>query len=264
MPQAPDNLREFSSLLSVVETLRGPHGCPWDKEQTHQTLTRFALEETAELIEAMDAGDLPGMREELGDVLLQVLLNTEIARQMGEFNIEDVIEGIAQKLVRRHPHVFANVKVKDSDEVLKNWHEIKKEEKSSRPLSGGLPTGLPALIASQKIGEKTKRHRFDWTVISQVVAKVDEELLELKDAMKQGTAPGVQQELGDLFFTLAQLARHLGLDAEQCARQANQRFETRFVKMQALCEAKGLDFSKATPADLEKFWTLAKTYEAKS
>ncbi|MGE0763496.1 MAG: nucleoside triphosphate pyrophosphohydrolase [Bdellovibrionales bacterium] len=263
MPQPPKNLRHFSSLVEVVTALRGPEGCPWDKEQTHQTLTRYAIEEAAELSEALDSGDPEAIREELGDVLLQVVLNAEIARQTGTFNIEDVIETLNRKMIHRHPHVFATTKVDGAAQVVSNWHQLKAQEKKDKPLSGGLPAALPALLASQKIGEKTKAYRFDWARLEDVVAKVEEELAELKDALTHQDKGAQMRELGDLLFSLAQLARHMGGDSEQALRQTNLRFEKRFLKMFELLKTSGLDPAKASAEQLERHWQLAKQNEAK-
>lgn len=263
MPQAPTDLRQFESLVAIVKDLRGPDGCPWDKEQTHQSLSRYALEETAELVEAIDQGDKDGICEELGDVLLQVVLHSEIARQSGEFTVGDVIASIAKKMVHRHPHVFGDVKVKGAHEVTSNWHELKAREKAGKPLSAGLPPTLPALLASQKIGERTKQHRFDWTDLNDVVAKVEEELAELKAALRSGTVEQKTAELGDLLFSLAQLARHLGADSEQALRATNRRFENRFVHMHELLKKDGKDPSQVPLAELEAYWQKAKIAELK-
>lgn len=261
MPQAPTSLRQFQSLVAIVKDLRGPDGCPWDKEQTHQTLTRYALEEAAELAEAIDSKDKDGIREELGDVLLQVVLHAEIARQSGDFTIEDVIESIAQKMVARHPHVFGDVKVKDASEVKSNWHQLKSKEKREKPLSGGLPPALPALIASHKIGERTKQHRFDWSRLEDVVQKVEEELVELKTALKSGSKEQQTNELGDLLFSVAQLGRHMGVDSEQALRTTNKRFENRFLRMFELLKSAGKDPDTCPLAELESFWQTAKKDE---
>lgn len=262
MPRPPSNLRHFASLVEIITALRGPEGCPWDKEQTHRTLTRYTLEEAAELAEALDGGNAEAIREELGDVLLQVVLNAEIARQSGQFDVLDVIETLNKKMVHRHPHVFGDTKVMDAGEVVNNWHQLKAKEKKDRPLSGGLPAALPALLASQKIGEKTKSHRFDWTRVEDVVAKVEEELMELKEAISNHDKSGQMRELGDLLFSLAQLARHLGGDSEQALRETNRRFENRFLNMMSSLEGAGLDPQKATAEQLEVHWQLAKKQEA--
>lgn len=262
MPKAPKNLREFAGLVKVVEFLRGPDGCPWDKEQTHQSLTRYAIEEAHELAEAIDGGEDRFIQEELGDLLLQVVLHSEIARQDNRFDIHDVIEGISEKMVRRHPHVFADGEAKTSQEVLKNWAEIKAAEKgqdTDKPLSFDIPVGLPSLLRAQKVGEKTKKVRFDWENAEQCWDKVNEELAELEEVFKDPLQRDrAQEELGDLLFSLAQLARHLDLDSEQALRKTNQRFEERFARMQALAHQQGIPWAEVTPEQKEAFWKQAK------
>lgn len=205
MVKAPDNSRVFESLVKVVEALRGPEGCPWDKEQTHATLTRYAIEEVHEYVDAVENGDDQEMCEELGDVLLQVVLNAEVAKQRGAFGIDDVVEAIVKKMVSRHPHVFGDVDAKNSDEVLANWQKIKAKEKAAKSASAnkssatidggadskmvakkdfGLARGLPALMTAQKIGEKTAHLNFDWSSADAVVLKVREELDEVLEEMK--------------------------------------------------------------------------------
>jgi len=257
MPKAPENLREFASLLKVVEFLRGPDGCPWDKEQTHQTLTRFAIEEAHELGEAIDSGDPAAIRDELGDLLLQVILHAEIARQEKRFDIYDVIQNINDKMVRRHPHVFAGAKAETSDQVLQNWSEIKAQEKGHKdPFD--IPKGLPALLRAHKIGEKTKKVSFDWDTPGQCWDKVREETVELQEAIAKKDRGEMEAELGDLLFSLSQWARHMNLDAEQALRKTNMSFEQRFKKMQALVKEAGLDWATLPAADKEKFWKRAK------
>lgn len=261
MPKAPENLREFNGLLQVVEALRGPDGCPWDKEQTHASLTRYAIEEAFELAEAIDSQDQKTICDELGDVLLQVVLHAEIARQAKTFDILDVIENLNQKMVRRHPHVFADTQAADSTEVLKNWAAIKAEEKGQakdHPLSFDIPAGLPALLRSQKIGEKTKKVSFDWQNAEQCWPKVHEEIAELEEAIATGNTESMTQELGDVLFSLSQLARHLKIDSEQALRQTNQRFETRFQKMQQLVRHDKLNWDDLPDGDKEKYWKKAK------
>jgi tetrapyrrole methylase family protein/MazG family protein len=278
MPKPPADLREFKSLVQVVESLRGPDGCPWDKEQTHQTLTRFAIEEAHELSEAIDTGRPELIRDELGDVLLQVILNSEIARQDGQFDVYDVIQNLNEKMIRRHPHVFADVKVGSSDEVLSNWTDIKAAEKggdkaASKPLSFDIPMGLPALLRAQKIGEKTTRVGFDWGSAEECWEKVAEEFGELREALTdygkntnptRGTSgdsarrDAVESELGDLLFSLAQLARHLQMDSEQALRKTNTRFEVRFRKMQELVRAAGKDWGTLPAGEKEVYWKRAK------
>lgn len=258
MPKAPENLREFAGLLKVVEFLRGPDGCPWDKEQTHQSLTRFAIEEAHELAEAIDEGQTSEIRDELGDVLLQVVLHSEIARQAGTFDVYDVIQSIAEKMVRRHPHVFGDVKAETSDQVLSNWAEIKAAEKGqapNKPLSFDIPEALPSLMRAQKIGEKTAKVDFDFKDAAQAWQKVEEEVRELEEA----TTPDEREaELGDVLFSVAQYARHHGIDPEQALRKTNARFEKRFTQMQAAVASDGLNWKTLSAANKEKYWKGAK------
>lgn len=261
MIKPPKNLRPFKSLVEIVEHLRGPKGCPWDKEQTPKTLTPFIVEEAYELVDAIEDGDKEDWKEELGDLLLQVVLQAEIARQNEEFDIEDVIEGIGSKLVRRHPHVFSHTKVKNSDEVLKKWEEIKKDEKKKKPKGPEkfkFPKRLPALQISGKIGEKTKRHNFDWPNAKAVFNKVREEFNELENALNLSNRDHQLEELGDLLFSLAQLARHLEMDPESALRKTNRKFEKRFFKLKKMVDQLGKDMNKMSSAELEALWKKVK------
>ena len=283
MIKAPDNSRDFESLVKVVEALRGPSGCPWDKEQTHSTLTRYAIEEVHEYVDAVESGDDREMCEELGDVLLQVVLNAEVAKQRGAFAIEDVVEAIVKKMVSRHPHVFESadgaggfgVNAKTSDEVLSNWQQIKAKEKATKPTKKdfGLARGLPALMAAQKIGEKTAHMNFDWASADAVVEKVREELDEVLEEMEHLTPDlksteaipenkpaslRLKSELGDLLFSVVQLCRHLNIDSEQALREGNAKFEKRFFVARDLCERSGHDWMTLSEAERESFWRQAK------
>lgn len=261
MVQPPEQLNRFESLLKIVEALRGPEGCPWDKEQTHRSLTPYAIEEAHELAEAIETDQTEEMISELGDLLLQVVLHAEIGRQAGNFDISHVIHAISEKMVRRHPHVFADTEVSNSNEVLDNWSKLKALEKKSKPEPVDrfdVALSLPALGRSQKIGEKTKRLRFDWRNATEVLSKVDEELLEVKEAMAGGDRAEIEHEIGDLLFSIAQLARHTGLDAEQCLRTANARFEKRFFTMKRRLESSGRDYETLSPTELENAWRMVK------
>ena len=261
MVQPPKDLHRFESLLKIVEALRGPEGCPWDKEQTHRSLTPYAIEEAHELAEAIEGGHEREMISELGDLLLQVVLHAEIGRQSGRFEIKDVVEAVSEKMVRRHPHVFSSAKVADSNEVLDNWSKLKAAEKKSesKPTDRfDVALTMPALARSQKIGDKTKRLRFDWSNAREVLEKVDEELAEVKSALPANDPRELEHEVGDLLFSVAQLARHLGLEAEQCLRSANARFEKRFFTMKERIAATGNDYDKLTSAELEEAWQETK------
>lgn len=258
MPKAPENLNTFNALIEVVKSLRGPEGCPWDKEQTHQTLTQYAIEEAFELAEAIDEGSKEALVEELGDMLLQVVLHSEIARQDKSFDIYDVIYSITEKMIRRHPHVFSNVVAETSEQVIENWQKIKEKEGKAKTFQFDIPKNIPALIRSQKIGSKTKKINFDWSQPGQVVEKIEEELQELKEAIAHKDIHEQQKELGDLLFSTVQLARHLNFDAEQALRQTNSRFESRFAKMQEFAKAEGKDFNNLSSDELESYWERAK------
>jgi tetrapyrrole methylase family protein/MazG family protein len=255
MHPIPAKRRAFQALVEIVAALRGPEGCPWDIEQTHQTLTRFAIEEAHELAEAIDKGDREHIKEELGDLLLQVVLHAEIAKQAGTFTLEDIIEGICNKMVRRHPHVFSDASAKSSEEVLEQWSKIKALEKPKGSKGFDLPPALPALMAAQKIGEKTRKMNFDFINLKEVLKKVHEEIEEFEEAAQSGDQKEMAAELGDIFFSVAQLARFFGADAEQVARQANQRFERRFVKMQELAQD---NFIQLSATKKEHLWQAAK------
>lgn len=260
----PENLRNFQSLVEVMKSLRGPEGCPWDKQQTHESLTRFAIEEAHELAEAIDTGDMEEVKSELGDLLLQVVLHAEIARQDGHFAIDDVIETLNEKMVRRHPHVFSETEVSGAKEVTENWEQIKQKEKAAKnsggefPFSFGLPKMLPSLLGSYKIGEKTKKYNFDWPELPPVIEKVKEELSELEEAVASGDKVHCAEELGDLLFSVAQVARHLEIDPEQALRNTNQKFEKRFQKVVKAVGGDPQKMNQYSSEELEVFWEKAK------
>jgi len=256
----------FTELVRVMDTLLAPGGCPWDREQTPQTLVPFAIEEAHELAEAIENKDVEGTKEELGDLLLQVVFHCALAKQSGTFTLEDVIENICTKLIRRHPHVFGENKIalRDADEVLKNWVQIKNKEKEKapqKPNGFGIPISLPALQRAQKIGDKTKSLRFDWENPQQVFLKAEEEFSELKSALASGDRDHTKEELGDLFFVLAQFARHLKFEAETVAREGNRKFEKRFEKLMNLTKSRNLDFTKLSSREKERLWEEIKTSE---
>ncbi len=258
-PTPPYN---FSSLIQVVDALLGPKGCPWDKMQTHTTLARYIVEEAYECVEAIENDDDTHMSEELGDLLFQVVLHSQLSQNNNNFNINTVITKIVNKMITRHPHVFSDLKVADADEVLKNWELQKKKEKPNvLKKTFDLPPQLPALMYSQKIGEKTQRLEFDWSRPEQVLEKVDEELLELKQAIKNNHNKNIQEELGDLLFSVTQLSRHLNLDAEQSLRNANKKFITRFDAMMELCSEQSLSWKELTDNQKESLWTEVKNKE---
>lgn len=256
-------LLQFKTLVDVVAKLRGPNGCPWDKEQTQRTLTRYAIEEAHELVEAIESGDQKEIREELGDFLFQVILQAQVAEDEGQFDLQQVIEVLNEKMIRRHPHVFSNVVAKTTDEVWKNWEKLKKQEKEKPVFS--YPRTLPALQAADKIGSKSKNYRFDWTRPDEVLEKIKEELREVEEALREDDPKHLEHEIGDLLFSVAQLARHKNLAPEQCLRVANRRFENRFNQVLTLAEKlHGADaktpegFSQIPAVEKESLWAQAK------
>lgn len=264
MAHIPSNLRQLESLVEIVKSLRAPDGCPWDKEQTHESLTQYVIEETHELVEALELPESSlkdeKIKEELGDVLFQVILHAQLATERGAFTLNDIIEGISEKLVRRHPHVFADLKVSDSEEVIRNWEKIKKQEKAAKDEDAyalNVPP-LPALQRAYKIGKRTEKMQFDWDDAEGVMLKVEEEFEELREAIEEGGDKAIAHELGDVLFSLAQLGRHLEMEPEYVLRRANQRFEGRFNKMVEIARLEKKDWGALTLEEKEAYWQKAK------
>jgi MazG family protein len=222
----------YTELVALMRRLLAPDGCPWDREQDYRSLRRYVLEEACEVIDAIDTGDFEALREELGDLALQVVFLGELARREGRFGPDDVMVGIVEKLVRRHPHVFADAKVEGSDEVLNNWELIKAAEKAERGVLDGVPRALPALQRAERIGDKVSRVGFDWPDGRGSREKVSEELRELDEAIAGGDKRRVESELGDLLFALVNLARHEGVDPESALRATSDRFARRFAHVE--------------------------------
>jgi tetrapyrrole methylase family protein/MazG family protein/ATP diphosphatase len=218
----------YPQLVALMRRLLGPDGCPWDREQDYRSLRRYVLEEACEVIDAIDSGDTDGLKEELGDLALQVVFLGELARKDGRFGPDDVVHAVVEKLVRRHPHVFADTKADGVDEVLNNWERIKAQEKRDRGVLDGVPRSLPALLRAQRMGEKVSRVGFDWPDGRGSRAKVEEEIGELDQAIAGGDKERIEAELGDLLFALVNLARHHGVDAETALRGTADRFARRF------------------------------------
>lgn len=256
----------FETLVAIMDRLRDPGGCPWDREQSYATLRGFLLEECYEVVEALDHGDLPGLREELGDLLFQIVFLSRLAKEQDAFEAADVVRGIAEKMIRRHPHVFGSDRAEDSREVLRKWEEIKRAEKSSaagaeaeRSVLDGIPRALPALLKAQRLGDKAARVGFDWEHADAVFAKVDEELAELRAAVARGEAEAVREELGDALFSLAMLARHLGVDPEEALERGNRKFKSRFEKVEEELRRRGIPVGDAELDLLESIWREAKS-----
>lgn len=248
---------ETAAFLDVVHELR--QKCPWDRKQTHPSLSKYLLEEAYEAAEAMDKQDKKNLKEELGDVLLQVALHSEIASEKKWFDFEEVASQVSKKMIRRHPHVFNQENVPDEKTHLENWTRLKQREKPKKSILDGIPRALPALQRAQRYGEITSSVGFDWQNPSQVLQKVDEELNELKaEINKKKNIKNIEDELGDLLFSLAQLARHLKLDAERSLRKSNEKFLGRFEKLEKNIKKKKKDISDFKASDLEKEWQRVK------
>ncbi|MGE0683457.1 MAG: nucleoside triphosphate pyrophosphohydrolase [Candidatus Binatia bacterium] len=251
----------FTRLVEIMATLRGPTGCPWDREQTPDTLKPYLVEETYEVLEALEAKDLSAFKEELGDLLLQIVFHAQLMAEAGAFTIDDIAQAIGDKLVRRHPHVFGDVKVKDVDEVVQNWAKIKAQEKAGkadRSVLAGVPHGAPALIQAQRLGEKASRVGFDWPSAAEVFKKVEEEIQELTATLSAPEGNQQEHELGDLLFALTNLARHLNLDAETALRKAGKRFNDRFRYIETRLQANNEDIHHTSLTRLEELWEEAK------
>ena len=254
----------FEELVDVIATLRSENGCPWDREQTHESLKSTLIEETYETLEAIDTGDPKKLKEELGDLLLNVMLQAQIAAEHQDFNIYGVIETITEKLIRRHPHVFGDVDVEDSDEVVKNWEEIKRQEagyEDRKSVLDGIPSALPMLLRAQKIQNRAARVGFDWDELTDVVAKVEEELEEVKVSISTGDPEATAMELGDLLFAIVNLCRFMEIQAEETLRQANRKFTERFKWMETELERRGTNFEAQDLESLDAIWEAAKKAE---
>jgi tetrapyrrole methylase family protein/MazG family protein len=253
----------FERLIEIMARLRAPGGCPWDAEQTHESLKRYLVEECYEVIEAIDAKDSGNLKEELGDLMLQPVFHAAIAEEHGEFNIHDVLDTVNEKLIRRHPHVFGEEVITTADEQVANWERIKKAEKGEERKSAlsGIPPHLPALMKAHKITEKAARVGFDWEHTDQVFAKVLEELHEFQETLTEGNQERMEAELGDLLFAIVNLGRFLSLDTEEALRKTINRFTRRFNHIEDTLHASGMTMQEASLEDMDKLWEEAKRKE---
>jgi len=253
----------FEDLVAIMKQLRGPGGCPWDAEQTHESLTRYLLEETYEVIEAIEAKSPEHIKEELGDLLLQPVFHAAIAEEAGTFTMADVIGTLCDKLVRRHPHVFGDLHIADSTAQIENWEQIKKAEKGTERTSAlsGVPPHLPALLKAQKITEKAARVGFDWEHVDQVMAKVLEELHEFEEAMSVSDNEQMEAELGDLLFAIVNLGRFLSINPEEALRKTIKRFQKRFSYVEDCLHSHGRQMNNTPLSEMDLLWEEAKKLE---
>lgn len=262
MPEPAFDDVDIQPLVDVMRTLREPGGCPWDREQTHKSIRSNMIEEVYEYLEAVDADDAEGMREELGDVLMQIVFHARMAEEAGRFDLQDVIDEVVDKLIRRHPHVFGDTHVDSSDDVLRNWEAIKKEEKQERKhVLDGVSQGLPALLRAYKLQGKAAKVGFDWDNAADVWAKVEEELGELKEAIASGDKEAAESELGDVLFAIVNYARHNKIEPEAALNGTNNRFANRFAFVEREVENSGKKWENFSLNELDVFWNRAKQQE---
>jgi tetrapyrrole methylase family protein/MazG family protein len=251
-----ENLHKFDTLVEIIAKLRAPNGCPWDKEQTHRSLRENILSESYEVLAALDDGDKEKLCEELGDLLLQIVLHAQIAKDNHEFSIDDVVKNITTKIIHRHPHIFGNRKVRDATEVMHNWEVLKKEEREEGvSLLEGIPKEMPALAYAYEISRRAVNAGFEWENIESVIDKLAEEIKEIKESNNHKEK---EQEFGDLLFTLVNVARWEGIDAESALREANKKFYKRFTRMEELCQKRGIDFNELSFKEKDDLWEEAK------
>ncbi len=253
--------KRFNNLLKIMSRLRGKKGCPWDKEQTRESLKPFIIEEAYEVIEAIDEKSPEKLKEELGDLLLQVVFHAQLAKEKKEFDMEDILTTLEEKLIRRHPHVFGDVPYEDAKEVLVQWEKIKKEEKANierESMLDSVPKELPALLRAHRLQDKASRVGFDWKHIDDVFAKVEEEIKEFKGAVKEKKADEIEDELGDIFFALVNVARFLEINPEDALRKTISKFISRFRYIEEKAKEAKKELSDMTLEEMDKFWEEAK------
>ena len=254
-----ENLDGIARLKAIVARLRAPDGCPWDREQTHSSLRALLVEECHEVIDAIERADDSNLREELGDLLLHVVMHAQLANERGAFSLDEIAATICEKMIRRHPHVFGDKLAADSEAVLKQWEQIKREEKGSDAgLLDGVARSLPALLRSQTLQKKAARVGFDWPDVEPVYDKLAEEIAEIREAVGSSDSAAVEAEIGDLLFSAVNLARKLGVDAETALAGANKRFVSRFRHIEKTLRAEGREVERTSLEELDRLWEQAK------
>jgi tetrapyrrole methylase family protein/MazG family protein len=263
---SPEAGQRFLDLLTMMARLRGEGGCPWDREQTRDSLRPFLVEETYEVLDALDTGDPGRIREELGDLLFQVVFHTEIARERAEFAMADLLEALVAKMTRRHPHVFGDQPVGSAAEALARWEAIKESEGGGprRSALAGVPRGLPALHRAQRVQHKAARVGFDWPEAGPALEKVQEEVGEVAEALRQGGAEALRAEIGDLLFAVVNVARLAGVDPESALQGSVERFSRRFTSMEEAVRGEGRELTGLALEELERLWSRAKAMEKPS
>ncbi len=261
---------DIQKLVDLVERLRGENGCPWDREQTRESLKPMLIEEAYEVLDALDSASPPELKEELGDLLFQVVFHAQIASEKGEFQLADIIDRLHDKMVRRHPHVFGDADLRTSEDVLRNWEDIKAAEKgvdsssapaSTKSLLDGIPSKLPALHTAYQMTAKASRVGFDWPRLEDVIAKLQEECSELQEARSRDDKERIADEVGDLLFVAVNIARFLGVDPETALRRSNTKFDRRFRQVEAGIKGQGREMKDATLAEMDALWDQAKARE---
>ena len=251
----------FLQLVQIMDDLR--EKCPWDKKQTIQTLRPLTIEETYELTDAITAGDWQGIKEELGDIMLHLLFYSKIGAEQGQFTLQDVLEGISKKLIHRHPHIYGDVTVNDEEDVKRNWEQLKlKEGKGKKSVLEGVPKSLPAMVKATRIQEKAKQVGFEWDNKEDVWKKVEEEMAELHEAIAEGDTPHIEEEFGDVLFSLINYARFLNIDAEGVLEKTNVKFINRFQQMEALAKEKEKNLADMSLAEMDELWDEVKKQRA--
>lgn len=251
----------FEDFSEIIRILRAPGGCPWDREQNHFSIRNNLLEESYEVIDAICTNDNGALCEELGDVLLQVVMHSQMAAEDGAFDISQVIDTVARKMILRHPHVFGDVSVENSEEVLSNWDKIKMKEKSQQSITDTLksvPKAFPSLMRAQKVQKRAAKAGFDWEEMQGPLDKIDEETAELKEAIKKGNTEEITEEYGDLLFSAVNLSRFLKIDSEEALTKATEKFISRFEKLEKTANERGIDINSSSLEELDRLWNEAK------
>jgi tetrapyrrole methylase family protein/MazG family protein len=256
-----ETLNSLSKLIKITNTLMGDDGCPWDKVQTRESLKPYLVEETYEVLEALDTNDPEKIKDELGDLLYQILFHSKISSLKGEFDFRDVIDNLSEKMVRRHPHVFKEGKLNTPDQVIEQWEEIKKKENNKanqKSILDSIPINLPSLIKAQKLQKKAAKEGFDWDQINDVFDKLDEEIKEFKEAVLKKTPADIQSEIGDIIFVITNIAKFYKIDAEEALRSTNNKFIKRFQYIEQKLEGKGKTLKDSPLEEMERYWQEAK------